>query len=88
MLAKGGVIAGRGTGYYNIAGDVEYSNLDVAAMIAEMMEKPFRFELVEDPPNRPRPDQRYDLCNARLRDLGWEQRVELSTTLRRILECD
>lgn len=87
VLTRGGVIAGRNSGYYNIAGDVEYSNLDVAARIAEMMQKPLRFELVEDPPNRPRPDQRYDLCNARLKDLGWSQRVSLDSTLRRILDA-
>lgn len=87
VIARGGVIAGRNSGYYNISGDVEYSNFDVAARIAEMMRRHLLFELVEDPPNRPRPDQRYDLCNARLKELGWTQRVSLDSTLRRILEC-
>lgn len=88
VLTRGGVIAGRNSGYYNIAGDTEYSNLDVAQRIAQVMGKELRHELVEDPPNRPRPDQRYDLCNARLKDLGWSQRIDLQTTLERILACD
>lgn len=82
ILLRGGVIAGRGSGYYNIAGDRDHSNVDVAARIAELMGQPLRWELVEDPPNRPRPDLSYDLCNQRLKDLGWEQRVPLDTTLK------
>jgi len=88
VLIRGGVIAGRGTGYYNIAGETDYSNVDVAARIAELMGKRLEWELVEDPPNRPRPDLRYDLNNSRLKNLGWEQRISLDTTLRRILQCD
>lgn len=85
VLARGGVIAGRGSGYYNIAGEVDHSNLDVAARIAELMGKRLNWELVQDPPNRPRPDQRYDLNNARLKALGWEQRISLDETLRRCI---
>jgi nucleoside-diphosphate-sugar epimerase len=80
------VISGRGSGYYNIAGDMEYSNVDVAARISEIMGKQLRWELVEDPPNRPRPDLRYDLSNQRLKDLGWTPRVPLEETLRRCVE--
>lgn len=87
VLTRGGVIAGRGSGYYNIAGDQEFSNVDVAARIAELMGKALRWELVEDPPNRLRPDMRYDLDNRRLKELGWEQRVSLETTLRACIEA-
>jgi len=86
-LTRGGVISGRGSGYYNISGEVDYSNVDVAARIAELMGKPLQWELVEDPPNRPRPDLRYDLNNSRLKGLGWEQRMPLESTLKRILKC-
>jgi dTDP-glucose 4,6-dehydratase len=86
-LTRGGIIAGRGSGYYNIAGETDYSNIDVAARLAELMGKPLTWELVEDPPNRPRPDLRYDLNNSRLKGLGWEQRVPLESTLKRILQC-
>lgn len=88
VLTRGGVISGRGSGYYNIAGEIDHSNVDVAARIAELMGKRLAWELVEDPPNRPRPDLRYDLDNRRLKDLGWEQRVPLESTLKRILGCD
>lgn len=85
ILQRGGVISGRGSGYYGIGSQTEYSNLDVAVRIAELMGLPIRWELVENPPNRPRPDMRYSLKTDRLRDLGWEQRVSLDVTLKRIL---
>ncbi len=88
VLARGGVISGRGSGYYNIAGEIDHSNVDVAARIAELMQLPLTWELVEDPPNRPRPDLRYDLDNSRLKNLGWSQQVPIEATLRRIIECD
>lgn len=88
VLTRGGVISGRGSGYYNISGDQDHSNVDVAARIAELMGLPLTWELVEDPPNRPRPDLRYDLDNSRLKNLGWEQKVPLEATLRRIIECE
>ena len=87
VLLRGGIISGRGSGYYNIAGDLDHSNLDVAARIAELMGKELHWELVQDPPNRPRPDMRYDLDNSRLKALGWSQQVPLDATLRRILAC-
>lgn len=87
VLTRGGVISGRGSGYYNIAGEVDHSNVGVAARIAELMGKTLAWELVEDPPNRPRPDLRYDLDNTRLKNLGWSQAVPLESTLKRILAC-
>lgn len=86
-LTRGGVISGRNSGYYNIAGEVDHSNLEVAQSIAKLMGKPLLHELVQDPPNRPRPDMRYDLDASRLKALGWSPRVELVETLTRILEC-
>jgi dTDP-glucose 4,6-dehydratase len=86
-LTRGGVISGRGSGYYNIAGEVDHSNLDVAARIAELMGKELRWELVQDPPNRPRPDMRYDIDAGRLQMLGWKQEVPLDATLQRCIEC-
>ncbi len=88
VLLKGGVIAGRGSGYYNIGGDHEYANDNVASLVAAWMEKPLSLQLVEDPPNRPRPDLKYDLQTDRLKALGWQQRIGLDETLRRILEKD
>jgi dTDP-glucose 4,6-dehydratase len=82
-LRRGGMICGRDTGYYNIGSDMEYSNLDIAHMLAAEVGSAMRFELVENPPNRPRPDMRYDVKTDRLKSLGWEQRVSIQETLKR-----
>ena len=88
VLTHGGVISGRGSGYYNIAGDTDWPNDEVAELISVLLEKELFMELVQDPPNRPRPDQRYDLNNARLKALGWAQQVGLEESLRKVIECD
>lgn len=86
ILDRGGVIAGRDSGYYNIASDKEYPNLDIAFGIATLLNRSLRHELVEDPPNRPRPDLRYDLSNVRLKALGWSQRIGIDETLARCVK--
>lgn len=85
VLERGGVISGRGTGYYNIGGDREYSNADIAESLADMLELSVTYELVTDPPNRPRPDMRYDVRTDRIKALGWLQRVDIGETLRRCI---
>lgn len=74
-LLQGGCWYGPGTGKYNISGDEELSNLDVAQAIARELGKPLRYELCEAPANRPRHDQRYALDGSRLRELGWEPQI-------------
>jgi dTDP-glucose 4,6-dehydratase len=86
ILQKSGVIAGRGTGFVNIASDTDWSNLDVVAMLSQELGVPARWQLVQDPPNRPRPDLKYDLNNQRLKDLGWKQRVPLVESLASIVK--
>lgn len=75
VLERGGVIHDDRSGRYNIRADEEMSNLDVAHNIAALLELPLRYELVENPPNRPKPDMRYGLSDDKLRALGWAPRV-------------
>jgi dTDP-glucose 4,6-dehydratase len=86
VLEKGGVICDDQTGRYNIRPDAEQSNLDVAASIAELLELPFQFELVENPPNRIKPDMRYGISDAKLRALGWAPRVPFHVGLAELVK--
>jgi len=86
VLERGGIISGRRTGYYNIGSDHEYSNVDIATCLADLLETSITYELVTDPPNRPRPDMRYDVKTDRLKALGWMQRVPILTTLDRCVK--
>jgi dTDP-glucose 4,6-dehydratase len=82
ILERGGVIYGPGSGKYNITGDREYENLFVAQRIADTLERPLNYELIENPPNRPRPDARYALSGKKLEALGWQPEVPFEVGLR------
>lgn len=83
VLQKGGCIGDDKTGRYNIVAAMEWSNLAVAQKIADILGKPLHYELVENPPGRPKPDQRYALTGEKLRRLGWEPVIPLDEGLRR-----
>ncbi len=82
ILERGGVIFGPGSGKYNITGDREHGMLSVAQQIAAVLGQPLLHELVENPPNRPRPDARYALSGAKLAALGWAPQVAFEDGLR------
>lgn len=85
VLEKGGVIGNDRSGVYNIVGGDEWSNLEVAQRIAGLLDKPLRYELVANPPNRPRPDLRYAISGDKLRALGWQPRISLDEGLRQVV---
>lgn len=87
VLEKGGVICGPRSGRYNIKAAEELDNLYVAHCIAKLLGKSgtWRYELVENPPNRPKPDLRYALADSKLRALGWEPRVSFDEGLRALI---
>ena len=82
ILTRGGIIMGPESGFYNIVTSRELSNLYVAEQIAAVLNKPLYAELVERPPNRPRPDQRYAMSGEKLAALGWSPQVDFETGLR------
>lgn len=56
---------------YNIVGDVEMDNLSLAKLVAKMMNKNLKYELVDFHKGRPGHDRRYALDGTKLKDLGW-----------------
>lgn len=66
---------------YNIAGEVEVSNLEIAQMIAEALEKPLEYELVDPNIERPGHDFRYSLDMTALKDTGWASSSNFKTDL-------
>lgn len=86
ILQKGGTIQDSRSGRYNIVAAEELSNLLVAESIATLLGRQLRYELVENPPNRPKPDMRYSLSGAKLEALGWSPEVAFSDGLRSALE--
>jgi dTDP-glucose 4,6-dehydratase len=70
---------------YNVVGDVELDNLQLAEMVAEIMGKPLLYELVSSESARPGYDRRYALDGSMLRDLGWTPPVGFREGLERIV---
>lgn len=87
ILEKGGIMGGPSSGKYNISGDEEHSNLDVAMRIAVEMGKQLRYELVEFVPDRPRHDQRYAIKSTRLEELGWKPRIGIQEIVKRCVDA-
>lgn len=58
-------------GIYNVVGEKEVSNLELAQSIAEIVGKPLNFQLVDFHSSRPGHDRRYALSGTKLRNLGW-----------------
>jgi len=71
---------------FNIVGDIELNNLQVADRIAELMGKELDYVLVDFHKTRPGHDRRYALDGRYLRNLGWNPPVNFDDSLRRMIE--
>jgi dTDP-glucose 4,6-dehydratase len=56
---------------YNIVGEKEISNLELAKTIANILGKPLSFEMVDFHSSRPGHDLRYSLDGSKMREMGW-----------------
>lgn len=66
---------------YNIVGDVEMDNLELAKLVAEILERELKYELVDFHHGRPGHDRRYALDGSKLKDLGWKAPMEFEESL-------
>ena len=57
---------------YNIVGEKEINNLDMAFFIAETLKLPLQYELVDFHSSRPGHDLRYALDGTKLKEMGFE----------------
>ena len=56
---------------YNIVGEKEVNNLEMAKFIANVLGKELKYEMVDFHSSRPGHDLRYALDGTKLRELGW-----------------
>lgn len=66
---------------FNVRGEREVNNLEMAEMIAHIMDRPFLYELVDHHASRPGHDPRYALDDAKLRKMGWTPPMPLYESL-------
>lgn len=71
---------------YNIAGEQEVTNLDLATFIADHLSKPLSYELVDFHSSRPGHDLRYALDNTKLTATGWKPPVGFESSLRKTID--
>ncbi len=66
---------------YNIVGEREASNLELAQRIADTLGKPLKYEMVDFHSSRPGHDLRYALDGQRMAKLGWKLPVDFEHSL-------
>lgn len=72
---------------YNIAGDVQLDNLELAQTISKFMgQETLDYELVDSHTQRPGHDPHYGLDMTKLRSLGWKPPVDWETSLKNVIE--
>lgn len=72
---------------YNIAGDLQLDNLELAKLIAKLMGKEdFEYEVVNVHSLRPGHDRHYRLSGEKLEGLGWHSPVSFQESLERTIK--
>jgi dTDP-glucose 4,6-dehydratase len=66
---------------YNIVGERELDNLELAQMIAEIIGKPLVYEMVDFHSSRPGHDLRYALDGAKMKEMGWVPKKKVKDRL-------
>ena len=82
FLINNGVIGEK----YNIAGEREVSNLEMAQMIAKFMDKKLDYEMVDFHGDRPGHDLRYGLDGNKLFEMGFKLPVDFEESLRKTVD--
>jgi dTDP-glucose 4,6-dehydratase len=81
FLIKNGKIGEK----YNVSGEKEINNLEMAQIIAKIMNKELKYKLVNFHENRPGHDLRYCLNGDKLIDMGWYIPVSFEESLRKTI---
>ena len=71
---------------YNITGDKQVDNLELAQMIADYMGKELDYEIVDYHSTRPGHDRHYGLDGTKLRNLGWKSPLSFEESLKNTVE--
>lgn len=82
-LSSGGTNASPIPSKLHVAGELEYSNHDLAHLIAQYVGRPLRTRLVDFHSSRPGHDLRYALDDSLIRSMGWVQPVNLVASIER-----
>lgn len=71
---------------YNIAGDKQLTNLELAELIAKLMGKELKYKIVDSHTVRPGHDPHYGLDDTKLKDLGWKSPLSFEGSLKNTID--
>ena len=71
---------------YNVVGEKEVDNLELAQFIAATLRKPLIYEMVDFHSKRPGHDLRYSLSGDKMAFLGWKLPIDFENSLRATIE--
>lgn len=71
---------------YNVVGDKQVSNLELAETIARLMDKELHYELVDFHSKQPGHDLHYGLNGQKLKDAGWVSPSSFEESLKNTIE--
>lgn len=71
---------------YNIVGEEEINNLNMAQLIAELMDKPLIYNFMNFHQARPGHDRRYALDGSKMKNIGWTAPISLRDTLKETID--
>ena len=72
-------------GKYNISGERDVTNLDMAKLVAKMLGRELRYEMVSFCPERPKHDMRYAVTNDALMATGWQPKISFEVGMERTI---
>jgi dTDP-glucose 4,6-dehydratase len=70
---------------YNITGEMEVTNLEMAQFIANTLGKELKYEMVDFHSTRPGHDLRYGLDGSKMKDMGWKLPVNFYDSLSKMI---
>jgi len=71
---------------YNLVGEKEVNNLDLAQFIAKVLYRPLNAKLVDFHSSRPGHDLRYALDGSKMKELGWRLPTSFETSLEKTVD--
>ncbi len=71
---------------YNIVGEREVDNLEMAQTIAKILGKKLNYEMVDFHSSRPGHDLRYALDGGKMKNIGWKTQVGFENSLKKTIE--
>jgi len=71
---------------YNIVGEREVDNLEMAQIISKILDKELKYKMVDFHSSRPGHDLRYALDGAKMKALGWKIPIEFENSLKKTIE--